>query len=308
MTMTRRRHFLRGMGLLAGAAASKPLDAAPLTAPATRIPGRTAGTAVRLSLNAYSFNVPLRDGTMSVDDMIAFCARQAIGALDLTAYYIKGYPAVPEDAELFRIKRVAFVNGVALSGTGVRNDFTVAEPVARRAEIQRVKDWIVAAQKLGVPTLRVFAGHEVKPGEERARLLERVVQGVQECASFGRDHGIVVAIQNHHDFLKTAEQTVELVKAVASDWVGVILDVGSLRSTPDPYAEIRLLTPHAVSWQLKELVYFGQETRAIDLARIKSIVDEVGYRGVLQIETLGPGDPVAKIEKYLAAVRQHFQG
>jgi sugar phosphate isomerase/epimerase len=299
----RRRHFLQGMGLLAAGSAA---EASP--APAPRIPGRAAGTGTRLSLNAYSFNVPLRDGSMSVDDMITFCARHAIGALDLTAYYIKGYPAVPEDSELFRIKRSAFVNGVALSGSGVRNDFTVAEPAARRAEIQRVKDWIVAAQKLGVPTLRVFAGHEVKPGEERARLLEHVIQGVQECASFGRDHGIVVAIQNHNDFLKTAEQTLELVKAVASDWVGVTLDVGSLRSTPDPYAEIRALTPHAVSWQLKELVYFGAETRPIDLARIRKIVDEVGYRGVLQIETLGPGDPVAKIEKYLAEVRRHFPG
>lgn len=299
-----RRDFLHGMGVLAAGSAAA--GAAPAPSPAARIPGRAAGTAVRLSLNAYSFNVPLRDGSMSIDDMIAFCARQAIGALDLTAYYIKGYPAVPEDAELFRIKRLAFVNGVALSGTGVRNDFTLADPAARRAEIQRVKDWIVAAEKLGVPTLRVFAGQEVKAGEERARLLERVVQGVQESAQFGREHGIVVAIQNHNDFLKTAEQTVEVVQAVSSPWVGVTLDVGSLRSTPDPYAEIRTLTPHAVSWQLKELVYFGTETRAIDLARIRSIVDEVGYRGVLQIETLGPGDPVAKIGKYLAEVRRHF--
>ena len=67
------------MGLLA---AGSMVEAAPTPAP--RFPGRTAGTAVRLSLNAYSFNVPLRDGSMSVDDMIAFCARQAIGALDLT--------------------------------------------------------------------------------------------------------------------------------------------------------------------------------------------------------------------------------
>ena len=296
----RRRDLLHGLGLLAaGSAAAAPQ-------PAPRLPGRTPGTAVRLSLNAYSFNVPLRDGSMSVDDMIDFCARQAIGALDLTAYYIKGYPAVPEDAELYRIKRHAFINGVALSGTGVRNDFTLADDAARKAEVQRVKAWIVGAQKLGVPTLRVFAGQEVKPGEERARLLERVIQGLQECIRFGSDHGIVVAVQNHNDFLKTADQTIELVQAIGSPWLGVTLDVGSLRSTADPYVEIRKLTPHAVSWQLKELVYYGAETKAIDLARIRTIVDEVGYRGVLQIETLGPGDPVAKIEKYLAAVRRHF--
>jgi sugar phosphate isomerase/epimerase len=299
-----RRVFLQGMGVLAAGSTG----AFALPVPAPRIPGRAPGTAVRLSLNAYSFNVPLRDGTMTVADMIAFCAKRAIGALDLTAYYIKGYPAVPEDAELFRIKRLSFVNGVALSGTGVRNDFTMADEAAHRAQVQLVKDWIVAAEKLGVPTVRVFAGREVKAGEERARLFARVVQGLHESIRFGRDHGIVVAIQNHNDFLKTAEQTVELVKAVDSEWVGVTLDVGSLRSTADPYAEIHQLTPYAVSWQLKELVYYGEQTRPIDLARIKSIVDEVGYRGVLQIETLGAGDPVAKIDAYLAAVRRHFPG
>lgn len=284
-----RRAFLRGVGLLAAGVAD-----------------RAPGTGLRLSLNAYSFNAPLSDGSMSVGDLIAFCARQAIGALDLTAYYIKGYPVVPEDAELFRIKRLGLVNGVSLSGTGVRNDFTVADEAGHRAQVQLVKDWIVAGQKLGVPMIRVFAGHEVPAGESRTPLLERVVRGVKECVQFGRDHGIVVAVQNHDDFLKTAEQTIELVQAVDSAWFGVTLDVGSLRSTPDPYAEIRRLTPHAVSWQLKELVWYGKESQPIDLARIRSIVDEVGYRGVLQLETLGPGDPAAKVEKYLAAVRQHF--
>jgi sugar phosphate isomerase/epimerase len=299
-----RRAFLHGMGLIAAGSAG----AAAFPAAAGGITDRASGTGVRLSLNAYSFNGPLRDGSMTVGDMITFCARQAIFALDLTAYYLTGYPAVPDDAELYRIKRLAFVNGVVLSGTGVRNDFTLADEAAHRAQVQLVKDWIVAGQKLGVPTLRVFAGNEVRAGESRERLLERVVRGAQECVRFGRDHGIVVAVQNHNDFLKTAEQTIELVQAVDSQWFGVTLDVGSLRSTADPYAEIRRLTPHAVSWQLKELVWYGEETRPIDLARIRSIVDELGYRGVLQVETLGPGDPVAKIEKYLAAVRHHFPG
>jgi len=299
-----RRAFLHGMGLFAAGSAG----AAALPADDAGVAGRAPGSGVRLSLNAYSFNRPLRDGSMSVDDVLDFCARQAIGALDLTAYYIKGYPVVPEDAELYRIKRQAFVNGIALSGTGVRNDFTVPDEAAHHAQVRLVKNWIVAAVKLGVPVVRVFAGHDVPAGESRAPLTERVVRGVEECVRFGRDHGVVVAVQNHNDFLATAEQTIELVRAVDSDWFGVVLDVGSLRSTGDPYAEIRQLTPHAVSWQLKEQVWYGEETRPIDLARIRSIVDEVGYRGVLQVETLGPGDPSTKIETYLAAVRQHFPG
>jgi sugar phosphate isomerase/epimerase len=290
-----RRALLQGLGLVAATA--------PLRALAAGTAGRTPGTHARLSLNAYSFDAPLRAGTMSVDQLVAFCARHEIEALDLTAYYIEGYPIVPADAELFRVKRVAFVNGVALSGTGVRNDFTLVEASARREQVALVKDWIVAAEKLGVPTLRVFTGAELPPGASRPDAFRRVADCMTECVAFARDHGIVLAVQNHNDFLKTAQETIALVEAVASDWFGVTLDVGSLRSANDPYPEIRRLTPYAVSWQLKELVWQGGQPVPIDLARIKAIVDEVGYRGVLQIETLGEGDPTAKVETYLGAVR-----
>jgi sugar phosphate isomerase/epimerase len=293
-----RRTLLQGLGLMAATT--------PLPALAARTAGRTPGTHARLSLNAYSFDAPLRRGAMSVDQLVAFCAHHEIEALDLTAYYVEGYPVVPPDAELFRIKRSAFVNGVALSGTGVRNDFTLVEASARREQVALVKDWIVAAEKLGVPTLRVFSGGALPPGASRPDAFGRVADCMTECAAFARDHGIVLAVQNHDDFLETAEQTIALMKAVASDWFGVTLDVGSLRSTSDPYPEIRSLTPYAVSWQLKELVWQGGQPVPIDLVRIRTIVDEVGYRGVLQIETLGEGDPTAKVETYLAAVRKVF--
>jgi len=39
---------------------------------------------------------------------------------------------VPDDAFLYRLKRRAFVNGVTISGTGVRNDFAVNDPAARQ--------------------------------------------------------------------------------------------------------------------------------------------------------------------------------
>jgi len=66
-------------------------------------------------------------------------------------------------------------------------------------------------------------------------------------------HGVVVAVQQHNDFLKTAAETIQLTDAVGSDWFGCILDIGSLRSG-DPYAEIEKLVPYAVSWQIKEEV------------------------------------------------------
>ena len=70
-----------------------------------RFPGITAGSSksgnndtkghLKLSLNAFSFDKPLRAGTMSLDDLLDFCAKTGFDGVDLTGYYFPGYPAVP---------------------------------------------------------------------------------------------------------------------------------------------------------------------------------------------------------------------
>ena len=95
---------------------------------------------------------------MTLTDAVHFCAQHGVDALDATGYYFPGYPNVPADEYIYNLKRTAFVNGVAISGTGVRNDFAVADAAARRNDVQMVKDWIVVASKLGAPVIRVFSG------------------------------------------------------------------------------------------------------------------------------------------------------
>ena len=51
-----------------------------------------AGTRSKIGLNAYSFNTPLRDGSMTLDDMIELCAAENVDAVDATGYY---FPATP---------------------------------------------------------------------------------------------------------------------------------------------------------------------------------------------------------------------
>jgi hypothetical protein len=78
-----------------------------------------------------------------------------------------------------------------------------------------------------------------------------MVPDFQECAAYGKQFGVILGLQNHNDYLRTAAQTINLIEAVNSDRFGNILDIGSLRSA-DPYEEIEKLVPYAVSWQLKD--------------------------------------------------------
>src|ERR1700677_3797128 len=146
-TMNRRKFLTGSAGLAASAAL-------PATASITREPG----VKLKLGLNAYSFDKALKDGSMTLTDAVHFCAQHNVDALDATGYYFPGYPNVPTDEYIYNWKRTAFVNGVAISGTGVRNDFAVADEAARQSDVQMVKDWIVVASKLGAPAIRVFSG------------------------------------------------------------------------------------------------------------------------------------------------------
>jgi len=258
---------------------------------------------LKTSLNAYSFNGPLTKGEMNLDQLLEYCAAIQLDAVDLTAYYFPGYPEVPTDEYLYHIKQKAFLLGLEISGTGVRNDFTDPDPAKRKASVELVKNWIVAAEKLGAPVIRVFSGTADTKGLAREKVVDYMVADFKECTEFGKAHGVVVAIQNHNDFIKTADQIIEVIKRVNSDWFGLILDIGSYR-TGDPYLEIAQSIPYAVNWQLKETVFVNGVEQKTDLDRLMKIIKESGYRGYLPLETLGEGDPKVKVPRFLNEIRE----
>jgi sugar phosphate isomerase/epimerase len=258
---------------------------------------------LKTSLNAYSFNAPLMKGEMNLDQLLEYCASQQLDAVDITAYYFPGYPEVPSDEYLYHIKQKAFLMGLEISGTGVRNDFTDPDPAKRKASVELVKKWIIAAEKLGAPVIRVFSGTADVKALPREKVIDYMVQCMKECAEFGKAHGVVVGIQNHNDFIKTADQVIEVIKKVNSEWFGLILDVGSYR-TGDPYAEIAQSIPYTVNWQLKENLYVNGVEQKTDLDRIMKIIQEKGYRGYIPLETLGEGDPKVKVPKFLKEIRE----
>jgi sugar phosphate isomerase/epimerase len=295
---TLRRGFLTStIGLAASALAFRPEPAL-----ADGEVKRRAGTRLKIGLNSYSFNKPLTSGKMTLADVIDYCAAHNIDGLDPTGYYFPGYPKVPPDEYLYNLKKKAYLNGVSLSGTGVRNDFTLSDPAALKAEIQLVKDWTEAGEKMGAAFVRVFSGPRVPEGSTFDQVLRTMVPAFRECAEYGRRHGVLVALQHHDDFLKTADETIRVVKAVDSDWFSVVLDVGSVRQG-DPYEEIEKLLPYACTWQIKEKVYFKGKETPIDLQRIRAIIDKVGYRGFVPFEALGQGNP-DEVTAFLDKVRK----
>lgn len=301
-----RRGFLRQAAL--------PLLTLPAVAPGDRIrqadssrPLNVDATPLKLSLNAYSFNKQLLDGSMSLHELLEFAASQGLMAVDITGYYFKGYPEVPSDEVIYDIKRKAFSLGLEICGTGVRNDFTYADGDKRRESVQLVKAWIEVAQKLGGQTVRIFSGTQEPKGYTRQQILAWVLDDVRECVEYGKAHGVVVALQNHHDFIKTADQTIEVMESIRSPWFGLMLDIGSFRSG-DPYDEISRTIHYAVTWQIKEKVFVRGKEVDVDSDKLVSLIRQSDFRGYLPLETLGEGDPRQKVAALVEKFRKALAG
>jgi len=267
-------------------------------------PAAPAGRRPKLSCNLYSFDDPLRSGAMTLAQVLELCAELGFEAVDPTGYYFTGYPLPPADAYVHEIRRLAFSLGLAISGTGIRNDFTLTDAARRDGELQRAVTWFAVASKLGAPVLRVFDGRAEAGDQPREQLTNWVVEGFARCAELGARHGVITAFQNHDEHLKTAAEVLAVRERVASKWFGLNVDIGSLRTTADPYEEIACLAPYACTWQIKEQVYRKGVAEKTDLRRIAAILRDTRYRGYLPLETLGPGDAREKVRRWLGEVQE----
>lgn len=268
-----------------------------------------------LSVNAYSFNDLLKAESSknqqqlyTLFNLLDWCASKDIKAMDPTAYFFPSYPEVPSDEYLENFKNYAADLGIAISGTGIRNNFASPDPAVREAGVRLAKEWIIAAEKMGAPVLRLFAGKIPSGYEEKWEEVARwMIDCFKECAAFGELHNVKIGIQNHRDMLQTAEQCIYVMDAVDSEWAGLIVDTGSFK-TEDPYKDIAAVVPYAINWQVKESVFgSGSEVRT-DFKRLVKIVKEGGYKGYLPVETLmvrgKPYDPFALVTEMLDELKE----
>ena len=261
---------------------------------------------LKTSLNAFSFNKPLLDGSMTVFDLLEYCAVTGFEGVDITGYYLKGYPAVPEDEYLFKVKRMALRLGLEISGTGVRNDFTIADKNKREKEVELVKQWIEVAAKIDAPVIRIFAGNQQNEGTSREKITEWMLEDISRCVDYGKQHGVVIGLQNHNDFIQTADQVIGMIGSINSEWLGLILDTGSYRVN-DAYEEIEKSIKYTVNWQIKEKIFINGQEVETDIPRLMSIIKNSAYNGYLPLETLGEGDPKQKVDALFSKIKDELK-
>lgn len=276
-------------------------------------PFRRAGQPrLQLSLAAYSFRQFFKDGTkgtapaapgarrIDLFEFIDYCADQGCVGAEVTSYY---FPATFDDAFLLRLRRHAFLRGVAFSGTAVGNRFTLPKGPEREAEIASVKKWVDHAAVLGVPHIRVFAGNLIKPSTP-AEAKSLAVAALEDCAEHAGRKGVFLGLENHGGIVAEPADLLEIVRAVQSPWVGINLDTGNFH-TDDPYADLARCAPYAVNVQVKsELQPRGQKKGPADLRRLVRILRDANYQGYVALEYEAAEDPWTAVPPLLRQLKE----
>jgi len=263
-----------------------------------------ASNRFKLSLNTYSFNSELNSGKTNLLELIDYCKDVGFDAIDPTGYYFPGYPNVPSDKVIYEFKKRAFTAGLEISGTGVRNDFANADAAKRSSDLKLIESWCEVASKLGAPLLRVFPGKKITDGRNKVKAIDQVINELKMACNISSEYGIMLALQNHNDFLLSSEEVEHVIDGVNSEWLGLHLDIGSLAQR-DPYIEIKKLVKYAITWQIKEKVWMDGQQVPVDYDRLMKIILESDYTGYLPLETLRT-DPVKNLPKMIGEIRKRI--
>jgi sugar phosphate isomerase/epimerase len=162
------------------------------------------------------------------------------------------------------------------------------------------------AAKIDAPVIRIFAGNQKNDGISREKITEWMLEDISRCVDYGKQHGVVIGLQNHNDFIQTADQVIGMIESIRSEWLGLILDTGSYRVN-DPYKEIEKSIKYTVNWQIKENIFINGQEVETDIPRLMSIIKNSDYNGYLPLETLGEGDPAQKVDALFSKIKNALQ-
>lgn len=307
--MNRRQFVASGVGLASLATVGSSPSAA-AAAPQLR-PNR-------IGVSSYSFWGFKRDNLRPMDVCLEHAARMGFDGLEILQRQLDSY----EPAELFKIKRHAFLLGLDLMGYSTHQGFLSPDKEKRKKNFDHTVDCLEQAYQLGIPTMRVNSGtwgttkdfdelmakrgaDDPLPGYTEENAYEWVIEAYAGLAQEAAKRGVIMGLENHWGLGRTPQGVKRVVDAVNSPWLRVTLDTGCFLE--DPYDRLAMLAKDTVLLQAK--TYYGGGTwytLDLDYNRIARIMKEASFTGYVSLEFEGKEDPLTAVPKSLELLRKAF--
>ncbi len=134
--------------------------------------------------------------------------------------------------------------------------------------------------------------------------IDRVVGILKDVAPKAQKHGIVIGLENY----LSAEDNLTLIDRVGSEAIQVYYDVGnSTDKGYDIYEEIRLLgrLGRLCEFHAKDGRFMLGEGR-VDFEKVRRAMDDIAYRGWIQLEAAKPNGLIPDYQAHLRFLRGIF--
>jgi sugar phosphate isomerase/epimerase len=272
----------------------------------------------RIGVSTYSFWQFKHTARRDIEKCIDLAAEMGFDGVEILHRQMQR----EDKAYLQRLKRHAFVNGLALMGFSTHQTFLRPDANERQKNIDHTIHCIELAYAMGIPTVRVNTGtwgtsknfdelmknrgiEPPRPGHTDEEGFKWVIDSFMKCLPVAEKCGVTMGLENHWGLGRTPEGVLRVIKAINSPWLQVTLDTGNFLE--DPYEKLEKLAPKAVLVQTK--TYFGGGlwyTLDLDYDRIAKLLHKHNYRGWLSLEFEGKEDPQTAVPKSLALLRRAF--
>ncbi len=225
------------------------------------------------------------------------------------------------------LKRIAKGEGIELYAVAANNDFGSPVVEHRECQLLYLRELLRMTQDLGVKLVRIFAAwsgvtrhpqigsydiarrnwlelhRKCTPGETWAWCRE----GLSEASRLAREHGVILALQNHKPVVGLYRDLLRMVKEVNSPNLKVCLDAPLLRFEKDK-STAELYRAARAAGKKQVLSHYGGEFERDKQGRVRLVkgqknmpdfiraMREIGYRGYFGYELCHPL-PVIKGKK-----------
>ncbi len=172
----------------------------------------------------------------------------------------------------------------------------------RAEEVRRIRQWVDAAELLGAPHVRLFAG-SLPGGASEKQGVEWVVEAMKAACDYAAKRGITLGIENHGGMTARAATTLDILRQVDSPYAGINLDISNFEGKTDDemYSDIQACVPYATHAHIRDL--FGTTKRPIDVDRVWRLFAQGGYKGYMSAEYESEEDPMTGVPKLTEKIK-----
>ena len=210
---------------------------------------------VKVGLSTYSLVKELREGKMTVLDVIQWIADHGGEHMEIVPY---GFTVVDDEELADQIREKAAEVGIELSAYSLPANFVQETEEALLEEVDRLKKHVDIVNRMGIKIMRHdVTAFNLQPEERTIHYFEehfsKMVKGSQLLADYAAQFGITTTIENHGFNVQSSDRVQRVIHAVDRGNFKTTLDVGNfLCIDEDPLVGVKKNIPYAAIVHFKD--------------------------------------------------------